>query len=63
MESVPVTANLTMLRINGWRAYVWQDGECLAELNVETACFGHGDPIASGAGAQLGEAAAALTSR
>jgi len=32
----------------------------LAELDVETACFGHGDPIASGAGAQLREAAGAL---
>ena len=32
----------------------------LAELDVETACFGHGDPIASAAGARLREAAAAL---
>lgn len=32
----------------------------LAELDVETACFGHGDPIASAAGVRLREAAAAL---
>lgn len=32
----------------------------LATLDVETACFGHGDPIASAAGVRLREAAAAL---
>ncbi|MGE2725102.1 MBL fold metallo-hydrolase [Mycolicibacterium pulveris] len=32
----------------------------LAGLDVETACFGHGDPIASSAGARIREAAAAL---
>jgi glyoxylase-like metal-dependent hydrolase (beta-lactamase superfamily II) len=32
----------------------------LAALDVETACFGHGEPIASGAGTKLREAAATL---
>lgn len=32
----------------------------LAALDVETACFGHGDPIASSAGSRLRDAAAAL---
>jgi glyoxylase-like metal-dependent hydrolase (beta-lactamase superfamily II) len=34
----------------------------LAGLDVETACFGHGEPITSCAGIQLREAAATLTS-
>lgn len=29
----------------------------LADLDVDTACFGHGDPVVTGAGAQLREAA------
>jgi glyoxylase-like metal-dependent hydrolase (beta-lactamase superfamily II) len=33
----------------------------LAELDVEAACFGHGEPIASGAGDGLREVAATLT--
>ena len=32
----------------------------LASLDVETACFGHGDPIASGAGARIREIAEQL---
>jgi glyoxylase-like metal-dependent hydrolase (beta-lactamase superfamily II) len=32
----------------------------LAALDVETACFGHGEPIASGAGTRLREVAASL---
>jgi len=32
----------------------------LAALDVETACFGHGEPIASGAGTKLREVAATL---
>jgi glyoxylase-like metal-dependent hydrolase (beta-lactamase superfamily II) len=32
----------------------------LAALDVETACFGHGEPIASGAGPKLREVAATL---
>ena len=32
----------------------------LATLDVETACFGHGEPIASGAGTKLREVAATL---
>lgn len=33
----------------------------LAELDVETACFGHGEPILSSAGTRLREVAATLT--
>ena len=32
----------------------------LAALDVETACFGHGEPITSGAGAQIRDVAATL---
>ena len=32
----------------------------LADLDVETACFGHGEPIASGAGDRIREVAATL---
>jgi hypothetical protein len=32
----------------------------LAALDVETACFGHGEPIGSSAGTKLREAAATL---
>jgi len=33
----------------------------LAELDVETACFGHGEPILAGAGDRIREVAATLT--
>ena len=33
----------------------------LAELDVETACFGHGEPISTGAGARIREVAATLS--
>ncbi|VEG42483.1 Zn-dependent hydrolase, glyoxylase [Mycolicibacterium flavescens] len=33
----------------------------LAALDIDTACFGHGDPIAAGAGDRLREIAATLT--
>ncbi|SEH82699.1 Glyoxylase, beta-lactamase superfamily II [Mycolicibacterium rutilum] len=33
----------------------------LAELDVDTACFGHGEPIVAGAGARLRDVAATLT--
>jgi len=32
----------------------------LAALDVETACFGHGEPISSGAGDRIREVAATL---
>ena len=32
----------------------------LAALDVDTACFGHGEPIASGAGARIREMAGQL---
>ena len=40
MDSVAVTSNVTMLRV---------------ALDTDTACFGHGEPIASGAGARIRE--------
>lgn len=42
------------------RARTVESFKRLAELEVESACFGHGEPISSGAGARLREAAAAL---
>jgi hypothetical protein len=45
MDSVAVTSNLTMLRV---------------ALDVDTACFGHGEPIASDAGARIREMAGRL---
>jgi glyoxylase-like metal-dependent hydrolase (beta-lactamase superfamily II) len=45
MESLIVTANLTMLRVNGWQLYVWRDGDN-ATL-IDTGAPGSGTEIAA----------------
>jgi glyoxylase-like metal-dependent hydrolase (beta-lactamase superfamily II) len=34
MESVPVTSNLTMLRVNGWQLYAWRDGDSITLIDT-----------------------------
>jgi glyoxylase-like metal-dependent hydrolase (beta-lactamase superfamily II) len=34
MESVPVTSNLTMLRVNGWQLYVWRDNDSITLIDT-----------------------------
>jgi glyoxylase-like metal-dependent hydrolase (beta-lactamase superfamily II) len=43
------------------RARTVKSFQRLAALDVDTACFGHGDPIISAAGARIRDAAATLT--
>ncbi|WP_123029170.1 MBL fold metallo-hydrolase [Mycolicibacterium stellerae] len=45
MESLAVTPNLTMLRINGWQLYVWRDGD--SATLVDTGAPGSGTEIAA----------------
>ncbi|HEX2284168.1 MAG TPA: MBL fold metallo-hydrolase, partial [Mycobacterium sp.] len=45
MDTVTVTPNLTMLRINGWQVYVWQDGE--SATLIDTGAPGSGTEILS----------------
>jgi glyoxylase-like metal-dependent hydrolase (beta-lactamase superfamily II) len=34
MESVAVTQNLTMLRVNGWQLYAWRDGDSVTLVDT-----------------------------
>lgn len=34
MDSVAVTSNLTMLRINGWQLYAWRDGDSVTLIDT-----------------------------
>jgi len=43
---VPITSNLTMLRVNGWQLYVWRDGDSVTLI----------DTGAPGSGAEILEA-------
>jgi glyoxylase-like metal-dependent hydrolase (beta-lactamase superfamily II) len=43
MESLAVTPNLTMLRVNGWQVYVWRDGD--SATLIDTAAPGSGAEI------------------
>lgn len=45
MDSIAVTPNLTMLRVNGWQLYVWRDGDSV--LLIDTGAPGSGAEIAS----------------
>jgi glyoxylase-like metal-dependent hydrolase (beta-lactamase superfamily II) len=45
MDSVEVTPNLTMLRVNGWQLYVWQDGDSVTL--IDTGSPGSGTEILS----------------
>jgi glyoxylase-like metal-dependent hydrolase (beta-lactamase superfamily II) len=43
MDTVPITPNLTMLRVNGWQVYVWRDGESVTL--IDTGAPGSGAEI------------------
>ena len=45
MESLAVTPNLTMLRVNGWQVYVWRDGD--SATLIDTGAPGSGAEIAA----------------
>jgi glyoxylase-like metal-dependent hydrolase (beta-lactamase superfamily II) len=45
MESLTVTPNLTMLRVNGWQVYVWRDGDSVTL--IDTGAPGSGAEIAA----------------
>jgi glyoxylase-like metal-dependent hydrolase (beta-lactamase superfamily II) len=45
MESLTVTPNLTMLRVNGWQVYVWRDGD--SATLIDTSAPGSGAEIAA----------------
>jgi glyoxylase-like metal-dependent hydrolase (beta-lactamase superfamily II) len=45
MESLTVTPNLTMLRVNGWQVYVWRDGD--SATLIDTGAPGSGAEIAA----------------
>jgi glyoxylase-like metal-dependent hydrolase (beta-lactamase superfamily II) len=47
MDSMPVTPNLTMLRVNGWQLYVWRDGDSVTL--IDTGAPGSGAAIADAA--------------
>ena len=54
MESLTVTPNLTMLRVNGWQVYVWREGE--SATLIDSGARGSGAGIAkavSGIGREL----------
>lgn len=45
MGSLTVTANLTMLRVNGWQVYVWREGDSVTL--IDTGAPGSGAEIAA----------------
>jgi glyoxylase-like metal-dependent hydrolase (beta-lactamase superfamily II) len=47
METVPITANLTMLRVNGWQLYAWHDSDSVTL--IDTGAPGSGAEILSAA--------------
>src|SRR5258707_12420151 len=45
MDKVPITPNLTMLRVNGWQLYVWRDEDSVTL--IDTGAPGSGAEILS----------------
>jgi glyoxylase-like metal-dependent hydrolase (beta-lactamase superfamily II) len=45
MDAVPITPNLTMLRVNGWQLYVWRDEDSVTL--IDTGAPGSGAEILS----------------
>jgi glyoxylase-like metal-dependent hydrolase (beta-lactamase superfamily II) len=45
MDTVPITPNLTMLRVNGWQLYVWRDNDSVTL--IDTGAPGSGAAILS----------------
>lgn len=60
-DTIANVGTLMLGTFNQDRARTVESFRRLAALDVDTACFGHGEPIVSGAGARLREVAAALT--
>jgi hypothetical protein len=34
MDMVPITPNLTMLRVNGWQLYTWHDDDSVTLIDA-----------------------------
>ena len=45
MDTLPITGNLTMLRVNGWQVYLWRDGDSVTL--IDTGAPGSGNQIMS----------------
>jgi glyoxylase-like metal-dependent hydrolase (beta-lactamase superfamily II) len=60
-DTVANTGSVMLGVFNQDRARTVESFRRLAEFDVETACFGHGDPVTSGAGERMRAVAAALT--
>jgi glyoxylase-like metal-dependent hydrolase (beta-lactamase superfamily II) len=45
MDTLPITGNLTMLRVNGWQVYVWREGDSVTL--IDTSAPGSGAEILS----------------
>jgi glyoxylase-like metal-dependent hydrolase (beta-lactamase superfamily II) len=60
-DTIANVGSVMLGTFNQDRARTVDSFQRLAALDVETACFGHGEPIASGAGDQMSRAAATLT--
>src|ERR1700742_4116460 len=45
MDAVPVTSNLTLLRVNGWQLYAWRDDDSVTL--IDTGAPGSGTEILS----------------
>ena len=45
MDTVPITPNLAMLRVNGWQLYVWRDKDSVTL--IDTGAPGSGAEILS----------------
>jgi glyoxylase-like metal-dependent hydrolase (beta-lactamase superfamily II) len=45
MDTVPITPNLTMLRVNGWQLYIWCDDDSVTL--IDTGAPGSGAEILS----------------
>jgi hypothetical protein len=43
MDTLPITGNLTMLRVNGWQVYLWRDGDSVTL--IDTGAPGSGAEI------------------
>ena len=60
-DTVANVGTLMLGTFNQDRARTVESFRRLAALDVDTACFGHGEPIVSGAGGRLRDVAATLT--
>jgi glyoxylase-like metal-dependent hydrolase (beta-lactamase superfamily II) len=60
-DTVANVGNLMLGTFNQDRARTVASFQRLAALDVETGCFGHGEPITTAAGDRLREVAAKLT--